>query len=262
MRQKLGQHFLTDARVIDHIFLTVPLTPHTTVLEIGPGKGALTFRLARHAKEVISVEKDAALARELEETLAREHITNTRVIRGDILKYSPSELKLPDDYIVVANIPYYLTARLIRRLLEDTRPPKSLYLMVQQEVGERMIATPPAMNLLSVGVQAYGTPEILFPVKARSFSPPPEVDSVFLSISNVTDHFFRDCDRDLFFRVVRAAFQGRRKVLLNTLAQGLRVSKAELESQDALRPFLSKRPQELSLSDWRVVAQTVAPFSL
>ena len=134
----LGQHFLRSRQVLQKIIAAAELSQEKTVLEIGPGLGTLTRALAKRAGLVVAVEKDQRLAEQLEKSLASELIANVRVVRGDILKINFADLKLPPDYSVVANIPYYLTSRLLRTLLESKHPPREMILTVQKEVAERL----------------------------------------------------------------------------------------------------------------------------
>ncbi len=152
--KRLGQHFLISSEVLKKIISAAELSPQDTVLEIGPGTGVLTRAMADCGARIIAVEKDERLAAMLEDECKRRGMASVRIIRGDILKIPFARLGLPPHYRVVANIPYYLTGRLIRRLLEAAPPPRDILLMVQVEVAERITAKPPHMNLLALAVQA------------------------------------------------------------------------------------------------------------
>lgn len=249
--RRLGQHFLVSPDILKKIIWAAGLSQNDTALEIGPGTGTLTRALARQSGMVVAVEKDAELYRALEAALNREKISNVRLVLGDILKTSFERLGLPPHYVVVANIPYYLTSRLIRRLLESEATPQRIFLMVQQEVALRMTARPPDMNLLALSVQAYGTPEVLFAVPPKAFSPPPKVDSAFIAIRDIRPFESRHgTPAEVFFRLARAAFQGKRKTIENSLSHNLGIPKKPLAKVLVTHDLAQKRPEELDIGDW------------
>lgn len=249
----LGQHFLVSRDVLDKIISAAGLHMDETVLEVGSGKGILTRELAARAKRVVAVEKDRELAGHLEQKFKQEHIENVKIVRGDILKFTLRDLDLPEKFSVIANIPYYLTGRLIRLLLEDTRIPERIVLMVQKEVAERIMARPPSMNLLALSVRAYGTPKIEFIVPREAFSPKPKVESAVISISNISMKFFRENKvvPSLFFDIIRAGFKHRRKTLANSMLISLGHPQKELQEliQEAkIDP--KRRAETLSPEEW------------
>ena len=219
-KKYLGQHFLQCAWVSDALLEAAHISIEDTILEIGPGMGALTRPLAARAKKVIAIEKDEMLARSLKDMLTQEHISNVLVIAGDIRELFPHSLPLPDTYKVVANIPYYLTSYLLRLLLESESKPRTIALTIQKEVAERACATAPHANLLGLSIQAYGTPQFIKVVPADCFMPKPKVDSAILLISDISDIFFKDnrLTEDAFFTFIRKAFSQKRKTLINTIA--------------------------------------------
>lgn len=244
-KKSLGQHWLKDETTLEAICQAGELTSTDTVLEIGPGLGHLTRQLAERAGQVIAVEVDETLAKEL----GRATIPNLRIINGDILEFDLNEL--PAGYKVVANIPYYLTSNLIRILSESTNPPQLMVLLVQKEVAERLAAAPGQMSLLSVSAQLYYEPRLDRLVPAELFEPPPKVDSQVIILRRRQPLLFNDLDTKLFFRVVKAGFAGRRKKLRGSLAAGLVIDKAQADE------ILKKagidgdlRAQNLSLNDW------------
>ncbi len=253
----LGQHFLISHDVLNKIISAADLHWDETILEIGPGHGILTRELASRVKCVIAVEKDQALAEHLEHEFKKDALKNVKIIRGDILKLPPRDLGLPKKFSVVANIPYYLTGRLIRLLLEREVMPKRIVLMVQKEVAERMVAIPPAINLLAISVQAYGIPKIEFFVSADAFSPRPTVDSALITIHSISEELFREYDirPSTFFRIASRAFRGKRKILENTLAT--------LCEPKILKDILKhlniekRRPQELGVTTWFLLAKAI-----
>lgn len=175
------------------------------------------------------------------------------------MKIPFAELGLPRGYRVVANIPYYLTARLLRLLLTGEHQPRDMLLMVQREVAERIVARPPRMNLLALSVQAYGDPKIIFDVPRSAFSPRPKVDSAFIRIGNINKEFFtsRAIDEEKFFTVLRAAFRGKRKVLENTLSKNLKLPKLAVAEVLASLTFSGKRPEELSPAEWGKLVRAI-----
>lgn len=251
-RRRLGQHFLASSAVLRQIIAAAALAPGDTVLEIGAGTGALTRAMAERAGTIVAVEKDRELCRELAANFARTGISNVRLICGDIIKIPFAELGIGPNYRVIANIPYYLTSRLIRLLLESAHPPAEMLLMVQREVADRIVARPPNMNLLALAVQAQADARILFPVPKTAFRPMPAVNSAFVRIRPQSKNFFQRTriQPKRFFAVVRAAFGGKRKILANTLAAALNVPKAKLARTLQSRGLEARRPQELSLEDW------------
>ena len=257
--RRLGQHFLRSPEVLKKIIAAAKLSGRDTVLEIGPGTGVLTRALAERAGSVIAVEKDRGLCRSLQARFAEEGIANVRLICGDVLKVPLEDLAVPERYLVVANIPYYLTSRLIRRLLEAERQPERIFLMVQREVGLRITARPPRMNLLALSVQAYAKPEIVFGAPPEAFSPRPAVSSVLIAIRNISRSLFvrERLDPAHFFRVIRAAFQGKRKTLENSLSRNLKLPKPGIAKLLGRRKLAGKRPETLTIEDWVLLARAI-----
>lgn len=247
----LGQHFLVSQSVLQKIIDAADLQPDDVVIEAGPGQGILTEALARRVKKVIAVEKDRALADALEKKLAEKGIANVEIVRGDILKYAPPAGK---PYKIVANLPYYLTSRFFRIFLEEQKQkPAMLVVMIQKEVAERIVARPPRMNLLALGVQTYGTPRIIAKVPAGAFQPPPKVESAILKITGISDQFFKKNGvvPDVLFALARKAFGQKRKTLKHTL----KINDAVF-TKTGISP--TARPQELSLSDWVGITKALA----
>ncbi len=244
-KKSLGQHWLKDVGTLEAICRAANLTPSDTVLEIGPGLGDLTRQLLKPAGKVIAVELDSGLVG----LLRAINDPKLEVIQGDILKFDFSEL--PVGYKVVANIPYYLTSNLIRVLSESTNRPDMVVLLVQKEVAERLAAGPGQMSLLSVSAQLYFHTKLGISVPAELFEPPPKVDSQVIILRNRPQPLFVELDSQLFFRVVKAGFSGRRKKLRSSLAAGLNINKAQADQllgQAKISGDL--RAQNLSLQDW------------
>ncbi len=255
-RKGLGQHFLIDGEVLKLITSAAELTPTDVVVEVGPGLGILTRELAQKAHRVIAIELDNKLAAALEQTLAP--LNNVTIINDDVLKIEPENLitEPASGYKLVANLPYYITSPVLRHFLEAQAKPKVMIVMVQKEVAEAIVAKPGKMSLLSVSVQFYGEPRIIGRVPAQCFYPAPKVDSAILRIEPSPQPRVAVADERSFFDLVRAGFTAPRKQLLNSLAQGLGVSKAEVLSlleRAGIAP--QRRAETLSLEEWARLRQ-------
>ena len=249
-KKSLGQNFLVDETAAERIVAAADLSPRDSVLEVGPGLGALTLHLASAAARVVAVELDQRLIPVLEHTLAA--CPNVQIVHGDILKLDPAAL-LASDYKVVANIPYYITSALLRHLLEASVSPALMVLTVQEEVARRIVAAPGDMSLLAVGVQFYGRPRIVTRIKAGAFYPRPKVNSsvVQIDLRAETRPALDATNVDLFFKLARAGFSQRRKQLRNALAGGLGRPRDEIDAaltRAEIDP--RRRAQTLSLEEW------------
>ena len=220
---------------------------------MGAGDGVLTQGLASSAGKVIAVEIDAELYRRLGDRLASR--PNVVPVCGDILSLSPEELvaraQASPPYVVVANLPYYIASAVVRHFLEAAQSPQRMIVTVQAEVAQGMAALPGRMSLLSVSVQLYAQPKILFYVPPRAFHPPPKVRSAVLHLQVRPQPALAVDDREAFFRLVRAGFAAPRKQLRNALALGLRTDTASalsLLAAAGIEP--SRRAQTLSLEEW------------
>lgn len=249
----LGQNFLQDPLALEEIVSAAEIQPTDTVLEIGPGLGSLTRYLAVSAKEVIAVELDEKLLPPLQAVLAPYH--NIRLIHGDILKLSPKDLMIESHYIVVANIPYYITSAVIRHLLESEPKPRRIVLTVQKEVAQRICAEPGDMSLLALSVQIYGKPRIAANIPANAFFPAPKVDSAVLVVDIYSSPRIKEELLDTFFKLIKAGFSQKRKTLRNSLSSGLHISPlnaADLLTRADIDP--QRRAESLDLSDWSELA--------
>ncbi|MDP3882777.1 MAG: 16S rRNA (adenine(1518)-N(6)/adenine(1519)-N(6))-dimethyltransferase RsmA, partial [Candidatus Staskawiczbacteria bacterium] len=208
----LGQNFLIDKNVLSKIVVASGLKKSDTVIEVGPGIGTLTKELAQNAGKVIAIEKDRNMFPILKETLS--DYKNIEIVQGDILKIQVSEFirnskSEIQNYKVVANIPYYLTSPLIRKLLESGTQPSEIILMIQKEVAQRICAKPPNMSLLAVSVQFYAEPKIMSYVSKNCFWPAPKVDSAIIKIIPKTpgvDGETPGVGAELFFKIAKAGF--------------------------------------------------------
>ena len=248
--KKLGQNFLIDENVVHQIVAAAELSEADTVLEVGPGIGTLTQGLAESKARVVAVELDTRLLPVLTTTL--NGYDNVRVVHGDILKVNIMEEVGAPSFKVCANLPYYITTPIIFALLEKRLPMERLVAMVQKEVAERMAAQPGGKEYgaLSVAIQYYTEPEIAFIVPPTSFIPAPAVESAVIVCKRRVKPPVEVCDEGLFFRVVKAAFSLRRKMLSNSLKNmGIKSEQVakwlELAGVDGKR-----RAETLSLEDF------------
>lgn len=249
-QKKLGQHFLINRDTLRQIVVAAGLKPTDRVLEIGPGLGTLTRALAPKVKQVVAVEKDYQMIK-IFRTINRD-LTNVKIIEANALTLQPHFFRqhLGKSYKLVANLPYYLTSSILRFFLQRKVRPAMMVVMVQREVAERIVATPPDANLLSIAVQFYGQPEVIAEVSRHSFWPAPKVDSAILKI---TPYKKEPCSINdaAFFRVVKAGFGGRRKQLHNALAGGLHLSLSEAKKiLNNCGIQNSRRAQTLTIPEW------------
>ena len=245
----LGQNFLQDNFALQKIVAAAEIEPADSVLEVGPGLGSLTRYLALLARSVTTVELDRKLFPMLESVLAP--YKNVRLVQGDILKLKPAELMGEQGYIVVANIPYYITSAVIRHLLESDQQPRRVVLTVQKEVAERICSQPGEMNLLALSVQVYGDPTIGTIIPAGAFYPPPKVDSAVLKIEIHKQPFLPVNQLESFFTLIKAGFSQKRKTLRNSLSAGLRIAPVVSEKMlSGARIDPNRRAETLSLEEW------------
>lgn len=251
-KKHLGQNFLKDELVIEQIIFASQVKAGDKVLEIGPGTGMLTRALAQTGARVTAIEFDHDLIDHLNEQFIESE--NVSILEGNILDIHLAEL-LENlgyehrQYQIVANIPYYITAPIIRALLSLSRQPVSMTLMVQDEVADRLSAKPGSMSLLSIMAQYYATVEKKFFVKKESFEPVPKVDSAVIQIIPRREYDPEE-DRKVF-RIARAGFSARRKTLANNLANSFHIPRNEIEPMIAHLSLLpSVRAQELSIEQW------------
>lgn len=255
-KRSLGQNFLHDPNMLEKVVETGEVTKEDIVIEIGPGTGALTSVLAQHAKQVYCIEIDTRLQNLLEDELSEYH--NIDIIWGDVLKTNIAEIVGESPYLVVANVPYYITSAIIKHFLEDSPRPKRIVMTVQYELAERITATPDDMSLLAVSVQYFGTPEIVTRMQPAVFWPRPEVESAILKI-DVFDQPPVDVSSDkAFFRVVRAGFSQKRKQLKNSLGGGLGIkanAAGVLIEQAGIDPH--RRAETLTVAEWGALARII-----
>jgi 16S rRNA (adenine1518-N6/adenine1519-N6)-dimethyltransferase len=252
--KSLGQHWLHDLYSLRSMADAAHIGADDTVLEIGPGLGTLTAELAARAKHVIAVEFDPELAAGL---AARVPAKNIEVVHSDILKFDLT--KLPRDYKVAANLPYYITSKIVRLLLESPNPPAEVAILVQKEVALRMAAEPGDMSVLAVSVQFYAEATLGPLVPAELFTPPPKVDSQVIGLKRRITPLFPDVTSQDYFRMVRAGFGEKRKTLRNSLSGGLHLEKPETEKLlEAAGVDSGARAEQLGLDDWHRLVKAYA----
>lgn len=245
--KSLGQHWLKDRLILEAIADSAEITRDDTVLEIGSGLGTLTSVLLSRANEVIAVEFDAELARKLPGQFPGKNLT---VHNQDILSFDLSQL--PAGYKVVANVPYYITSKIVQLLMTSTNKPSIAVLLVQKEVAERLAATPGDMSILAISAQLFAEVSLGELVPAEYFIPPPKVDSQVVILCSRPEPLIAPEQEKAFFRIVKAGFSAKRKKLRSSLAGGLGIEKSEVEhlllganiSPDA-------RAEDLSIEQWR-----------
>ncbi|MDA1256371.1 MAG: 16S rRNA (adenine(1518)-N(6)/adenine(1519)-N(6))-dimethyltransferase RsmA [Chloroflexi bacterium] len=253
-KKSLGQHFLRDPEIAVRIVEAARIEPGELVLEIGPGRGAITEMLVNRAGRMVLVELDGALADMLTERYLENQ--NIRVIESDARDLDLSESgDLPEilerSYKVVANLPYYAASPIIRRFLEADNPPAEMVVMVQREVAREMAAPEGRMGLLSVATQYYADVEVVFDVPAAAFIPPPKVVSSVIRLVKRASPPLEIDDEPAFFSFVRAGFKAPRKQLHNSLARGLLIEIPEaagIIARAGLDPV--RRPRTLSTAEW------------
>ena len=248
--KSLGQNFLIDEAVLLRVVDAAGIEDGDDVLEIGPGLGGLSRHLAGRARQVVAVELDADLLPPLREVLAP--FPNIRLVQGDILELDPAELMIAPGYLVVANIPYYITSALIRHLLEARTRPRRLVLTLQREVAERITAAPGDMSLLALSVQLYGQPRVVGHIPAGAFYPAPKVESAVIRTDLYPAARIPESDIPAFFRLAKAGFSQKRKTLRNALSAGLACPPPQAEQLLRLAGIdPQRRAETLSLEEWR-----------
>ena len=248
VRRKLGQYFLRSRSVLQKVVTALPVSSDVVVLEVGPGKGALTACILERYSSVVAVEKDSVLVGALHERFAdvisRGALT---VVDGDVRDGAWLEVVGERPYVVIANIPYYLTGSLIKDLLTSSHPPVGLSLVVQKEVAERIVRRDGKESLLSLSVQLFGTVRYVVTVPRRSFSPQPSVDSAVIAITDV--HTVSGDIQDAFFSVVKTGFQGKRKCVLKKFDADLQ----RLFRQHGVTP--TDRAEDVPFAVWLAVVR-------
>jgi len=249
---RLGQHFLTNPWAAKQLVAGARVSRGDTVVEIGPGTGALTRELLSTGARVIAVEKDERLVAGLEREFAGDIASGYLTIReGDVRDFVPPA----EEYILAANIPYYITGEIIRQFLTAKNQPRTAALLIQKEVADRIVARDGKESILSLSVKAFGTPRIAAKVSRGHFSPPPSVDSAVIVIDNISKKFFDGISEEGFFRIVRAGFSSKRKMLARNLS---------VFGGESVKNVLATcgvpekaRAEDLSLAEWKKVVGAI-----
>lgn len=253
-KKSLGQNFLHAPNVISAMVRAGEVTNNSIVLEVGPGKGALTVKLLETGAFVIAVEKDDRAIPFLQEKFANE-VKNGQleIIHGDILEFNEKiHPKLQNTYVLIANIPYYITGEFMRKFMESDNPPQKIVVMVQKEVAKRIINT--KESILSISVKVYGEPKYICSVPRKFFRPIPNVDSAVILIENISKKFFIESkiDEKRFFEVLKAGFAHKRKVVIRNLEAV--IDKNTLENIWGREGFSKDlRAENITLDMWKKI---------
>jgi 16S rRNA (adenine1518-N6/adenine1519-N6)-dimethyltransferase len=252
-KKELGQHWLTDRAILSDIAEAGGIEQKDTVLEIGPGLGTLTSELLKRAWKVVAVEFDPDLAAKLPGQFPGKNLS---VLHEDILSFDLDTL--PEDYVVIANVPYYITSKIVQKLMTADNPPRTAVLLVQKEVAQRIAAEPGDMSILAVSAQVYAEATLDIEVPRDFFTPPPKVDSQVIVLERRPEPLVATGEQPAFFKVVKAGFSAKRKKLRSSLSGGLGISKPEAESalsQAGISADL--RAEDLSIEEWMRLTQVV-----
>lgn len=260
--KSLGQNFLINPSVCPRMAELSRAGKGIGVIEIGPGIGVLTNELCKLADRVVAIELDKRLLPVLKETLAE--YDNLKVINADVLEINLHKL-IEDEFsgmeiIVCANLPYYITSPVIMKLLEEKLPISAITVMVQKEAAQRICAEVGSRQsgAVTVSINYYAKPEMLFPVSAGSFMPAPKVDSAVIRLNVLSEPPVKVNDEKKFFSVVKASFAQRRKVISNSLSSGLSLSKEKTaEILEKAGVPLNARAEKLSLQDFADIANNL-----
>lgn len=249
MRAPLGQHFLKSPSALRSLSQAIPLSKEVFVVEVGPGKGALTAYLLRTGASVLAIERDKTLIDGLQNRFAEEVASGqVRIVAGDVRDQEWMKHLTPP-YVIVANIPYYLTSSLLRHLLSSEKQPQAVALMVQKEIAERVVMRDGKASLLSLSVHLFGKPKLLQTVPKTAFSPQPSVASAILTITDI--HAPPQHVRDAFFPLIKTAFREKRKQIGKKFAGDTKVL-------DLLRQHhisAASRAEDIPFSVWYAIAE-------
>jgi len=250
-KKSMGQNFLKSKEALFKMCEAGGVIDTDTIVEIGPGKGALTEKLLEKAYKVIAVEKDRDLIDILNEKFEVE-IKNGKLIllNEDILGFDPEKNGLNEGgYKIIANIPYNITGSIIRRFLSEVNRPNTMTLLVQKEVAERIVARDGKESILSLSIKAFGTPKYIMKVHKRFFSPSPKVDSAIISINNISGKLFKNKkEENIFFEVIKSGFAHKRKVLIKNL-ESLEFSEVGLQKIENIKEKIHKIFTELDINE-------------
>ncbi len=259
LKKAYGQNFLTDKELLENIVDSAGITDKDTVLEIGCGAGALTTVLADRAKKVVGYEIDTKLQPVLKEVLA--DYSNVQINFSDVMKNKMKDIEaqLGGDYVLVANLPYYITTPIVMRFLEDAKRIKAMVIMVQEEVAYRFASREGTSDYgaITVGINLRGNAEVVLRVPREKFTPPPNVDSAVVKII-IDENKFKGVDFEKVRNVVRIAFSSRRKMLVNNLMNGYKINREKAESiLNQAGVELTKRGESLSAEEFVTLSKII-----
>jgi 16S rRNA (adenine1518-N6/adenine1519-N6)-dimethyltransferase len=245
-KKSLGQNFLKSEIALRKIVEAGEIKPNDVILEIGPGKGALTEKLLEKAGVVIAVEKDYELINFLKTKFAKEIAEKKLILIDDDILNFKIEQNVLRNYKIIANIPYNITGAILKKFLTEKNQPECMVLMVQHEVARRIVANDKKESILSISVKAYGEPKMIMKVPKRYFSPAPKVDSAVIAIKNISRHFFEKnkINEERFWEIVKTGFAHKRKKLSSNLKNVTFVKKSHFVNLG------NKRAEDLTLEGW------------
>lgn len=256
-KKSLGQNFLKSEIALRMMCSSGEINPDDVVLEIGPGKGALTDKLLLEAKKIIAIEKDRELFEFLNEKYNVE-IKNKKLIllNEDILDFDPNKYNLKNkNFKIIANIPYNITGAILKKFLSSNEQPERMVLLIQKEVAERIIARDNKESILSLSVKAYGGPKQMMKVHKRFFSPSPKVDSAIITINNISKNNFKTKkDEDRFFEIIKAGFAHKRKILRKNLESIQTTNQKVAEIFERLKINPNARAEDIKIETWLLIS--------
>lgn len=263
-KKSLGQNFLKSEKILNAVTQAANLSKSDNILEIGPGKGALTSKLIEAAEKVIAIEKDDDLFDYLNDFFSSKiRSGKLDLVHGDILVFDPEQLRSLGSYKLVANIPYNITGAIIEKFLSCSFQPSMMVLMVQKEVAERIVAKDKKTgndgkeSILSIAVKVYGNPSYLCTVKAGNFVPAPSVDSAVIVISDISrKSFINKHHEEVFFQIVKTGFAHKRKTLAGNLKNILEPELVDHALQQIGRGTTC-RAEDLGITDWIYLSKIV-----
>lgn len=269
-KRSLGQNFLINPGVLNKIVEVAEISKEDLVLEVGPGTGNLTEKIAERAGKVVTVEKDGRLIKPLKEKFKD---SNVEVVEGNVLKIDVRTLldnNIPLSkasgnikYKIVANIPYYITSNLLRTIFEKWPKPKLIVLTIQKEVAQRIVAKPPYMNLLALSVQLYSEPKIISYISKGSFRPMPKIDSAIIRLSLRPENL-NPKQKEEFFKLIKVGFTGKRKQLANNLFKNFSIGILKEDLSKIFKEIGFKndvRAENLSLNQWLALSEKLSLLS-
>lgn len=256
-KKSLGQNFLKSQKALNKMCEASEVCEKDIVLEIGPGKGALTSKLLEKAKVVFAVEKDRDLIELLEEKFEKEIKSKKLILLNeDILNFEiPKEIK---KYKIIANIPYNITGAILKKFLSSDKQPEKMALLVQKEVAERIVAKDDKESILSISVKAYGIPKYTMTVNKKFFSPSPKVDSAIILIDKISkSNFKNEKEENYFFLILKAGFAHKRKVAIRNIGNILKDNSVIQKEFENLSLNTKARAENININKWLLLNRKI-----